>query len=276
MSWPVQPSKSSKVLKMVKSQNKMNSRTPDSLCGHEKRDQNMMMGRWLTRWKQKYAVCQSEICTREAKARQKVISRWECGLQKQHSFWGSPHFGLQTSRYLPRQRRSGHLGGLWHPEQVKEPSCVPGPSETSQLRSAHKLLRVSKLTAEATQLLGQTPFWVPDIWALSLPEERWPPGKALTAWAGEGAILYRGSLRDHFVQVIVQTAEATHLLGQALFQAFIFSQEAGLDARPLCNFPAQRVLWPLRLWRELDSQDCWERLTESQEEQAPAKDNYNN
>jgi hypothetical protein len=31
------------------------------------------------------------------------------------------------------------------------------------------------------------------------------------------------------VQVSAQTAKATHLLGQALFQAFIFSQEAGLN-----------------------------------------------
>ena len=54
--------------------------------------------------------------------------------------------------------------------------------------------------------------------------------------------MYRGSLRDHFVQVIVQTAEATHLLGQALFQAFIFSQEAGLNARYLCTFPERGEL----------------------------------
>jgi hypothetical protein len=117
------------------------------------------------------------------------------------------------------------------------------------------------------------PFWAPNIRA---------PGKALTAGTGEEAILCPGSLRDKSVQVSLQTAEATHLLGQALFQAFIFSQEAGLNARPLCTFPARgklgqkRLPWPLRLKRELDSQDCWQKLTESQEEQAPARDNYNN
>jgi hypothetical protein len=37
----------------------------------------------------------------------------------------------------------------------------------------------------------------------------------------------------------MQTAEATHILGQALFWAFIFSQEAGLNARYLCTFPAR-------------------------------------
>jgi hypothetical protein len=43
-------------------------------------------------------------------------------------------------------------------------------------------------------------------------------------------------------QVNVQTAEATHLLGQALFLAFIFSQEAGLNTRYLCTFPARGEL----------------------------------
>jgi hypothetical protein len=50
------------------------------------------------------------------------------------------------------------------------------------------------------------------------------------------------SLGDQFVQVSVQTAEVTHLLGQALFQAFIFNQEAGLNARPMCTFPARGKL----------------------------------
>jgi hypothetical protein len=49
------------------------------------------------------------------------------------------------------------------------------------------------------------------------------------------------SLGDQSVQLSVQTAEATHL-GQALFQAFIFSQEAGLNARPLCTIPERGEL----------------------------------
>jgi hypothetical protein len=50
------------------------------------------------------------------------------------------------------------------------------------------------------------------------------------------------SLGDQSVQVSVQTAEATHPLGKALFQAFIFSQESGLNARYLCTFPARGEL----------------------------------
>jgi hypothetical protein len=50
------------------------------------------------------------------------------------------------------------------------------------------------------------------------------------------------SFGDQSVQVSMQTAQATHLLGQALFQDFIFSQEAGLNARYLCTFPAKGEL----------------------------------
>ena len=60
--------------------------------------------------------------------------------------------------------------------------------------------------------------------------------------AGEGAILCPVSLGDQSVQVSMQTAKATHLWGQALFQAFIFSQEAGLNTRYLCTFVARGEL----------------------------------
>jgi hypothetical protein len=74
---------------------------------------------------------------------------------------------------------------------------------------------------------------------LSPPEERWPPGRILTAIESH---LVPGYLGDQSVQVSMQTAEETHLLGQALFWAFIFSQEAGLNARPQCTFPARGEL----------------------------------
>jgi hypothetical protein len=85
--------------------------------------------------------------------------------------------------------------------------------------------RVSKATAEATQLLGQTPFQDPDIWAPSLPEERCPPGRTLTGRAGEGTILCPRSLRDQSALLTAEPtqflgqAEATQLLGQTPFQA---------------------------------------------------------
>jgi hypothetical protein len=101
---------------------------------------------------------------------------------------------------------------------------------------------VSKQTAEATQLLGQTPFWASDIQALSLPKERCPAGRILTTRAGERATLCPTLLRDHSVQVSIQTAEATQLLGQALFLAFIVSQEAVLNARTLFTFPVRGEL----------------------------------
>jgi hypothetical protein len=75
-----------------------------------------------------------------------------------------------------------------------------------------------------------------------MPEEMCLHKRALTIIAGERAILCPVSLGNQSVQVSIQTAEKTHLLGQALFQAFIFSQEAGLNARYLCTFPARGEL----------------------------------
>ena len=114
-----------------------------------------------------------------------------------------------------------------------------------------KFEQVSKQTAEATQLLGQaeatkllrqTLFQAPDIQASSLPEERHLPGKALTTRAGERAILCPLSLGDQSLQVSMQTSEATYLLGQALFQAFMFSWEASLNTRYIYTFPARGEL----------------------------------
>jgi hypothetical protein len=65
------------------------------------------------------------------------------------------------------------------------------------------------------------------------------------------------SLGDQSVEVIVQTAEATHLLGQALFLAFIFCQEAGLNTRPLCNFPARGELVCREYSDHWDSGESW-------------------
>jgi hypothetical protein len=59
---------------------------------------------------------------------------------------------------------------------------------------------------EATELLGQIPFWAPDIRALSPSEESCPPRRALTARAGEKATLCPTSLRDQSVQVSMQSA----------------------------------------------------------------------
>jgi hypothetical protein len=101
---------------------------------------------------------------------------------------------------------------------------------------------VSEQTAEETQLLGKSPIRAPDILAPSLKEERCPPGWALTSKVGKRTIFCPTSLGEQSVQMIVQTAEAIHLLGQALFRAFIFCQEAGLNARALCTFPARGEL----------------------------------
>jgi hypothetical protein len=66
-------------------------------------------------------------------------------------------------------------------------------------------------------------------------------------WANEITVFKRrnagpGSLRDKSAHVRVWTRESTLLLRQALFQAFIFRQEAGPNARYLCTFPVRGEL----------------------------------
>jgi hypothetical protein len=65
-----------------------------------------------------------------------------------------------------------------------------------------------------------------------------------------------------------------------LLQGGLWRQDSGggsglqTSGHLLCKRRAclQRVLRPLGLWRELNSQECWQRLTESQEEKAQARD----
>ena len=98
-----------------------------------------------------------------------TLLRGEYRLQKLHSFWDrQKHTASGTvlvlhSRYLETFPARG-LGGRWLAEQVREPSWVLGPSETSLHRSALILWSVSKWSAEVTQLLGQIPFQAQDLW----------------------------------------------------------------------------------------------------------------
>ena len=124
--------------------------------------------------------------------------------------------------------------------------AILGPRSLKD-QSAQVRVQTTELTqllgqAEITQLLGQTPFQASDIQAHSPPEERCLPWRALTNRAGERPILCPMSLGHQSLQVSMQTAEATLLLGQALFWAFIFSQEVGLKAQYLCTFQARGEL----------------------------------
>ena len=99
---------------------------------------------------------------------------------------------------------------------------------------------------------------------------------------------------DYSTQESSWAGEVTEILGQGSFPAFILSQETELRPRPLRTFPARaestsregsdprnqevdlssrfcatslqeerlhaEVLWPLGLRKELESQECWQRL----------------
>jgi hypothetical protein len=68
------------------------------------------------------------------------------------------------------------------------------------------------------------------------------PAREGLARASGGDIFVLRSCRDYSAQVRVWTTEATQILGQALFQAFIFCQEAGPNTRHLSTFPERGEL----------------------------------
>ena len=114
-------------------------------------------------------------------------------------------WGLEVSkRKADRKTNKGCLPGRALPEQVREPSWLRDPSETSLHRSAHRLRRVKERTAEATQLLGQseatqllgTDPILGSRHSGTFPIRREVSSQEGLARAGKGAILGPGSLRD--------------------------------------------------------------------------------
>jgi hypothetical protein len=141
---------------------------------------------------------------------------------------------------------------------------------------------------EATQLLGQGPFCA---YIFSQEAELSSRTLCIVPTRGEMASKEGSDIRTRWKLLLVSLVsqrpvctgehmglrkDRAHLTGS--LQAFIFWILFQTSVHLLCKKRAwlQRVLWPLRLRRELDSQDCWQTITESQEEQATARDSYNN
>jgi hypothetical protein len=96
-------------------------------------------------------------------------------------------------------------------------------------------------TASGTDTVSGCRYLVP-----SLPEERCLLGRTLISGAGEGANLCPW-----------RPVCTPNLLGQAMFWVLIFSQEAGLNARHLCTFPARRELACREYSDHRDSGEIW-------------------
>lgn len=82
---------------------------------------------------------------------------------------------LQIPALLSCQRMGGRQGGLWPPEQVREPSCIPDPSEINLRRRACRLQKQHSFWEKPRfehSSLARRKIWAPDICAPSHSEER--------------------------------------------------------------------------------------------------------
>ena len=91
-----------------------------------------------------------------------------------------------------------------------------------------------------------------------MTEESCPPWRALNFRNGERAILRPTFLREQSEQMSTQTAEETHLLGQAMFWAFIITKKADICAPSMQgeSLSAESTLTTESQEIELGSQDC--------------------
>jgi hypothetical protein len=91
-----------------------------------------------------------------------------------------------------------------------------------------------------------------DNWAPSLPEERCPPGRALTGRAGDGAILCPGSHGDQSAQGRVWTTKAT---ASGTSRSYTASGTGPFPARGKLACRGSTLTTETQD-RELDSQNC--------------------
>jgi hypothetical protein len=110
-----------------------------------------------------------------------------------------PHFGLQTFRHLHHERRGGCPGGLWFQSRWRNHLVSPVPLRPVYADES------ADCTSDTASVTG--PVWAADIWAPSLPEERWPPRRVLNPRAGQGAIVSPGSLWIQSAEISFQTSE---------------------------------------------------------------------
>jgi hypothetical protein len=173
-----------------------------------------------------------------------------------------------TPRILGSLRRVSLQRGLWPWDSAESSILYPGSLRDQSMQESVR-------ASETTELLGQGPFgpstsarrqiWHLKIWALSPIQESQPLGRGLTPglrWELHG---------------LSETTQHRRVHGPQKQQIFLDRIPSGLHLQPRgrselrtsvhlpCKRRAclQRVLWPPGLRRELDSQECWQRLTES-------------
>jgi hypothetical protein len=153
-----------------------------------------------------------------------------------------------------------NIGKFW--------SCIPGISKTSPHRRAHWLQKQQELLGQGPfgasssarrQTETQTSAQLPCQRRVHFREGSDPRAQVRTPSCISG-------LSETSSQESIWDAEATELFGQGPFRPG-GRAELQTSVYLCCKRRAclQKVLWPLGLKRELDSQECWQRLKESQE-----------
>jgi hypothetical protein len=189
--------------------------------------------------------------------------------QKSHSFWGRPSFWLQTSRHLPCQSRGicpaleGFAGAPG--EAILVSRCLSkwecGLQELTASGTGRSHTASGADPVSGSRHLGTF---------LARGEVSAPPRRALLEHLGEPSLV-RDLSETRLYRLGVLTTEATKLQDRQKQYSFWDSPCFGLHLLPggksklqisvhlPCKSRAwlQRVLWPMKLRRELVSQVCW-------------------
>jgi hypothetical protein len=168
-------------------------------------------------------------------------------------------------------------------EHLGEPSWIPELSETSLHRWEYGLQKLHSFWERQKQ----PGFWGRPHFGLQtsrhLPCQRIGVHPAQKGFAGApwGAILVPKSLRTNLHRWELGLLKLHSFWGRPCFGLHLLpgsrcTRQISVKLPYKRKAFLQRILWPLKLRRELVAQVCWQRLTESQEEQAPTRDNYRN
>jgi hypothetical protein len=203
------------------------------------------------------------------------LPRWVGGLQKQHhfwdrkkqySFWDRPLFELQTSRHFPHQRRGVLPGGLT--DRAGEGSILG----SWYLRDQYAQVSLQNAKGERTDCRSNTgsrtdsvsgsrhPVTFPTRGEVSVPPPPpWESSDHQSRWESHlvSRVPWRPVCAGECADCRGNTSSGTGPVSGLHLQPWGRSEcQISVHLPWKRRACLQRVLWPLRFRRELDSQDC--------------------